>query len=67
MVLPHTSCCFFSFQGILSSLVLFFIPYGALRHAVSPVGVDNSDLQFFGVVVASILVVAVNIRVSEGQ
>jgi len=51
------------FQGIVSSIVLFFIPYGAFSHALSPSGMDNSDIQFFGVVVASILVVAVNLRV----
>ncbi|XP_052238841.1 phospholipid-transporting ATPase ID-like isoform X1 [Dreissena polymorpha] len=49
-------------EGFISSLVLFFVPYGALIGAVSPSGYDNSDLQFFGVVVASILVVAVNLR-----
>lgn len=49
-------------EGFLSSMVLFFIPYGALYEEVSPWGKDQSDLQSFGVVVASTLVVAVNLR-----
>ncbi|XP_053405504.1 phospholipid-transporting ATPase ID-like isoform X2 [Mercenaria mercenaria] len=49
-------------EGILSSIVLFFIPYGALYEEVTPWGKDQSDIQSFGVVVASILVVAVNLR-----
>jgi len=53
----------FLFQGAVTSLVLFFIPYGAFYESVGPFGTDNSDIQFFGVVVASILVVAVNLRV----
>ena len=51
-------------EGFLSSVVLFFIPYGAFNWGVSPWGEDVSDLQAFGVAVASILVVAVNLRVS---
>ena len=51
-------------EGFLSSIVLFFIPYGAFNWGISPWGTDLADLQSFGVVVASILVVAVNIRVS---
>lgn len=54
-------------EGFLTSIVLFFIPYGAFYWGVSPWGTDLADLQSFGVVIASILVVAVNIRVSTSQ
>lgn len=50
-------------EGILTSLILFFIPYGAFHDAVSSSGTDMADSQAFGVVVASILVVVVNLRV----
>ncbi|XP_052796931.1 phospholipid-transporting ATPase ID-like isoform X1 [Mya arenaria] len=49
-------------EGVVTSIVLFFIPYGAFYESIGPSGVDNADIQFFGVVVASILVVAVNLR-----
>lgn len=49
-------------EGIITSLVLFFIPYGAFHDAVSSSGTDMADSQAFGVVVASILVVVVNLR-----
>lgn len=52
-------------EGIVTSLILFFIPYGAFQNGVSPWGSDISDHQSFGVAVASILVVAVNLRVSS--
>ena len=51
-------------EGFLTSIVLFFIPYGAFYMGVNPWGTDLADLQSFGVVIASILVVAVNLRVS---
>lgn len=46
-------------------MVLFFIPYGAFYEEVNPWGKDLADLQSLGVVVASTLVVAVNIRVKS--
>lgn len=51
-------------EGVLTSLVLFFIPYGAFYFASDPWGKDVGDLHCLGVAVASILIVAVNIRVS---
>lgn len=50
-------------EGIVSSLILFFIPYGAFGSSVNSQGLDTSDHQSLGVVVASTLVVAVNLRV----
>ena len=52
-------------EGIISSLVLFFIPYGAFFNAVRPDGHDLVSHNAFGCVVASILIVAVTLRVSS--
>ncbi|GAB1604721.1 phospholipid-transporting ATPase ID-like isoform X1 [Argonauta hians] len=49
-------------EGIVTSLILFFIPYGVFGSSVSSEGLDISDHQSLGVVVASTLVVAVNLR-----
>ncbi|XP_048258493.1 phospholipid-transporting ATPase ID-like isoform X1 [Haliotis rufescens] len=49
-------------EGIITSLVLFFIPYGAFNYAIGPDGKSEVDQQSFGCVVSSILVVAVNVR-----
>ena len=52
-------------EGIITSLVLFFIPYGAFHDAVKPDGTDLVGHKAFGCVVASILIVAVTLRVSK--
>ncbi|KAK7116638.1 phospholipid-transporting ATPase ID-like isoform X1 [Littorina saxatilis] len=49
-------------EGLISSLILFFIPYGAFVYSVDSDGIDKADLQSFGTVVAATLVVAVNLR-----
>ncbi|KAL4227660.1 Phospholipid-transporting ATPase ID [Mactra antiquata] len=49
-------------EGVISSFILFFIPYGAFLEEVRSDGITQSDIQSFGVVVASTLVVAVNLR-----
>jgi phospholipid-translocating ATPase len=49
-------------HGVVSSLVLFFIPYGAMYQGVAPDGKDASDLQSFGFAVATILVIVVNLQ-----
>ena len=51
-------------EGIITSLVLFFIPYGAFQDAMKPDGSDIGGHKAFGVTVASILIVAVTLRVS---
>lgn len=51
-------------HGIISSLVLFFIPYGTMYYSVDPNGKDASDLQSFGFAVATILVIVVNLQVT---
>ncbi|ESO89585.1 hypothetical protein LOTGIDRAFT_124920, partial [Lottia gigantea] len=49
-------------EGVLTSLILFFIPYGAFLYSHGNSGQDLVDLQSFGTVVAAILVVSTNIR-----
>jgi phospholipid-translocating ATPase len=49
-------------HGILSSLVLFFVPYAAMYLGVDSEGRDAADLQSFGFAVATILVVVVNLQ-----
>lgn len=51
-------------HGIISSLILFFIPYGAMFQGVRPDGKDAADLQSFGFAVATILVIVVNLQVN---
>jgi len=51
-------------EGFISSLVLFFVPYGAFQEAIQPDGVDISGHRAFGTVVASCLVITVTLRVS---
>jgi phospholipid-translocating ATPase len=52
-------------HGIISSLILFFIPYGTMYYNVSPNGKDAADLQSFGFAVATILVIVVNLQVNK--
>ncbi len=54
-------------HGIISSLILFFIPYGAMYQGVSPDGKDAADLQSFGFAVATILVIVVNLQVKKNS
>ncbi|XP_061173157.1 phospholipid-transporting ATPase ID-like isoform X1 [Saccostrea echinata] len=49
-------------EGIITSLVLFFIPYFAFKYGVHYDGTDLTDHQSLGCAVASTLVVAVNLR-----
>ena len=50
-------------HGIISSLVLFFIPYGTMYQSVNADGKDAADIQSFGFSVATILVIVVNLQV----
>jgi phospholipid-translocating ATPase len=51
-------------HGIISSLVLFFIPYGTMFHSVDSGGKEAADIQSFGFAVATILVIVVNLQVN---
>ena len=53
--------------GTLTSLDLFFIPYGAFAGSVRNDGLGTASRQFFGTVVAACLVITVNIEVNQKQ
>lgn len=50
-------------HGVLTSLVLFFIPLGAYLQTVGQDGEAPSDYQSFAVTIASALVITVNFQV----
>lgn len=50
-------------HGALTSLVLFFIPYGAYMQTMGQDGEAPSDYQSFAVTIASALVVTVNFQI----
>ncbi|XP_013396894.1 phospholipid-transporting ATPase ID isoform X2 [Lingula anatina] len=52
------------FEGVVSSLLLFFIPYGAFNMGVDPTGHDVADFHTYGVTVASILIPVVTFRLA---
>ena len=54
-------------EGIISSLVLFFIPYGAFFNGIRPDGTDLAGHKAFGVMVASTLIIAVTLRVGRDR
>ena len=51
-------------EGVITSLVLFFIPYGTFYGALRPDGLDVSNHQALSTVIASSLIVVVTLRVS---
>ncbi|KAG7265065.1 hypothetical protein CRUP_024305 [Coryphaenoides rupestris] len=52
------------FHGIFTSLIIFFIPYGAFLHTMGQDGEAPSDYQSFAVVTASSLIITVNLQIS---
>lgn len=54
-------------HGIITSFVLFFVPYGAFKNAVGPEGINLDGHQLFGTVVSTILVIVVTSQVSASQ
>ncbi|MBN3314889.1 AT8B1 ATPase, partial [Atractosteus spatula] len=52
------------FHGIFTSLIIFFIPYGAFLQTMGQDGEAPSDYQSFAVVTASSLVITVNLQIS---
>lgn len=50
-------------QGIYTSVVLFFVPYGVLSQAARSDGVPLADYQTFAVTVATSLVIVVSVQV----
>ena len=51
-------------EGVISSLVLFFIPYGTFYNALRQDGLDVSDHQAFATAISAALIVVVTLRVS---
>ncbi|KAM4707627.1 phospholipid-transporting ATPase IC-like isoform 1-T2 [Discoglossus pictus] len=51
------------FHGIISSLVIFFIPYGAFLLTMGQDGEAPSDYQSFAVTAATALIITVNLQI----
>ncbi|XP_023217447.1 probable phospholipid-transporting ATPase IM [Centruroides sculpturatus] len=51
-------------HGIITSFILFFIPYGAFKNSVDPHGINLDDHQLFGTVVSAILVFVVTAQIA---
>ncbi|RWS09297.1 phospholipid-transporting ATPase ID-like protein, partial [Dinothrombium tinctorium] len=51
-------------HGIVTSFVLFFIPYGAFNDAVGPEGINLDGHQIFGTVVSTNLVIVVTAQIA---
>uniref|UniRef100_A0A3B3S683 Phospholipid-transporting ATPase n=1 Tax=Paramormyrops kingsleyae TaxID=1676925 RepID=A0A3B3S683_9TELE len=52
------------FHGIFTSMIIFFIPYGAFLQTMGQDGEAPSDYQSFAVVTASSLIFIVNLQIS---
>ncbi len=52
-------------QGVYTSFILFFIPYGAFMTAVRDDGAHISDQQAFAVTIATSLVIVVSVQVRQ--
>lgn len=52
------------FHGIYTSLIVFFIPYGAFLQTMGQDGEAPSDYQSFAVTTASSLIIIVNLQIS---
>lgn len=52
-------------HGVVSSFVLFFVPYGAFSNSIAPDGVNLDGQQLLGTAVSTILVIVVNAQVSN--
>ncbi|XP_069564255.1 probable phospholipid-transporting ATPase IM [Brachyistius frenatus] len=50
-------------QGVATSFLLFFIPYGAFSHMVKDGGSHFSDQQAFAVTIATSLVIVVSVQI----
>ncbi len=49
-------------HGILTSCIIFFVPYLSVSNTTRPGGMTQSDLQSFGFIIATIMVVVVNLE-----
>ncbi|XP_064475067.1 probable phospholipid-transporting ATPase IM isoform X2 [Ornithodoros turicata] len=51
-------------HGVITSFVLFFIPYGAFSNSIAPDGANLDGHQLFGTAVSTILVIVVNAQIA---
>ncbi|CAF0920378.1 unnamed protein product [Didymodactylos carnosus] len=49
-------------HGILTSCVIFFVPYLSASNSTRPAGMTQADLQSFGFMIATIMVIIVNLQ-----
>lgn len=49
-------------HGILTSCIIFFVPYLSVSNSTRPGGMEQADLQSFAFMVATIMVVVVNLQ-----
>lgn len=52
-------------HGVITSLIIFFIPYGAYLQTMGQDGEAPSDYQSFAVTASSSLIIAVNFQASQ--
>jgi len=63
--LSYSLFLFTIIEGVFASIIVYFIPYCVMQHAVQPDGRELADHKTFGVVVESVLTIAVTLRVSN--
>lgn len=56
-------CIFSTAKGVLTSLVLYFFTYGTFHTNSMGNGMDVTDLQSVGTIVATSLIIIVNLKV----
>ncbi|CAF0870465.1 unnamed protein product [Adineta ricciae] len=49
-------------HGILTSCIIFFVPYLSVSNSTRPGGMTQADLQSFGFMVATIMIIVVNLE-----
>eukprot|EP00794_Sanderia_malayensis_P010085 gene10085-11115_t len=51
-------------HGIMTSLLLYFLPYGIFQKATSQGGIDYANMEFFATTIACTLVITVNLQMA---
>ena len=63
--LTYSVFVFTIIEGVFAAVIVYVLPYCAMRHAVRPDGRGLADHKTFGVVVQTVLTVAVTLRVGH--
>jgi len=63
--LSHSVFVFTIIEGVFAAVIIYFIPYCIMQHSVQPDGRELADHKTFGVVVESVLTIAVTLRVGN--